>query len=366
MQVTTKNRKPYTETDNAVQALVNRERNIHKLDVELPVKVQLSSDGKRVQIIHNGVVLNGEVQRPLMHQLGGRAWGQNQDFNLIGKTWKQKFTQNCAELEQELADVFSRNELTIRYETDSQGQNKIYGIVTPHFIDVNQLEFREQFVEQARQSTALNPESLGFEVGAFGEVIEFFNSDSTGFQTQYEYGLVYARNNGYEAYKVIWIRWVLICTNGLKGWGNYNVAWKHTKDVDLSTFITRTVEDGIDNQKFMEERITASREKQLNRNRIGELMERLSLAQASKMRVTDRLAVESKAVGYNEWALSQSLTWLGSHEKAIALKNKQQLIGLGTDVLEYSLDKVLEDESKLFFDGSYGLVLPKGFRRGVA
>ena len=184
MQAITKNRKPYIENDNAVQALINRERNMHQLDVELPVKVQLSSDGKRVQIIHNDVVLNGEVKRPLMHQLGGRAWGQNQDFNLIGKTWEQKFAQNCAELEQELAAVFSRHKLSIRYETDIQGQNKVYGIVTPHFVDVNQLEFRAKFIEQARQSTALIPDSRGFEVGAFGEVTEFFNFDSTGFQSQ--------------------------------------------------------------------------------------------------------------------------------------------------------------------------------------
>ena len=137
MQVTTKKRKSYIEDGNAVQVLVNRESNMHQLNIELPIKVQLSSDGKRVQIIHNGVVLNGEVKRPLMHQLGGRAWGQNKDFEVIGNTWKQKFTQNCAELEQELATVFSRHELSIRYEVDSHGQNKIYGIVTPHFIDVN-------------------------------------------------------------------------------------------------------------------------------------------------------------------------------------------------------------------------------------
>ena len=365
MQTMTKKRKAYIENDNAVQALVNRESNMQKLDVELPVKVQLSSDGKTVQIIHNGVVLNGEVKRPLIHQIGGRAWGQNRDIKLIADTWEQKFAQNRAELEQELAAVFSRNELSIRYETDERGQNKVYGIVTPHFVDVNQLEFREKFMEQIRQTTTLVPESKGIEVNQYKQVVEFFKFDSLGFQTGFEYGLVYAKNNGYESYRVNWERFIIICTNGLKRrMSSDEFNWKHTKEIDLADFITKTVADGIGNQKFLEERITTSRETQLNRNRIGELMERLSLAQASKARVTDRLAIESNAVGYNEWALSQSLTWLGTHERAIALKSQQQLIGLGTDVLEYSLDEVLEEESKLFFDGSYGLVLPKGFRRG--
>lgn len=217
-------------------------------------------------------------------------------------------------------------------------------------------------MEQAHQSTAIIPESYCLEIGKFDEVIEYFRFDNQGFQTEYRYGLVYARNNGYESYKVIWERYVLICTNGLKSWKGSNFSWKHTKEMDLYDFIENTVKDGIGNQKFLEERISISRESQLNRDNIGELMARLSLAQASKTRVMDRLAIESKAVGYNEWALSQSLTWLGSHEKAIPMKSQQQLIGLGTDVLEYSLDKVLEEESKLFFDGSYGLVLPKGFR----
>ncbi len=363
MKIATKNRKPYDENDNAIQALVDLECNVHQLDAEMPVQVQLSGDGKRIQIIHNGVVLNGEVKRPLMHQLGGRAWGQDQDFNLIGKTWLEKFTNNSVALEQELAAVFKNHEISIRYKTDNQSQNAIYGMVTSHFVDVNQLEFRAKFMEHARQSTALIPESRGIEIGAFGEVIEFFQFDNAGFQTQYEYGLVYARNNGYEAYKVSWGRWIIICTNGLKRWEENRSAWKHTKNVDLSAFIAQTVEEGIGNQRFLEERITASRETQLSHEKTQELMGRLSLAQASKTRVIDRLAVESQAVGCNEWALSQSLTWLGTHEKAISHRNQQQLIGLGTDVLEHSLDEVLEEESKLFFDGSYGLVLPKGFQR---
>jgi hypothetical protein len=347
---------------NSIQALVDREKEIRQLDIQGPIKVQLSSNGKRVQIIHNGVVLNGDVKRPLMHQLGGRAWGQNQSFELIDKTWVQKFSLNRTELEQELAAVFSRHELSIRYETDGQGQNKIYGIVTPYFVDVNQIVFREKFIEQTRQSTALVPESYGFAKGKFDEVIEYFKFDNPGFQTEYRYGLVYAKNNGYEAYKVNWERYVLICKNGLKGWKGSNSSWKHTKEIDLSEFITNTVKDGIGNQKFLEERIAASRDAQLNRNRVGELIERLSLAQASKTRVTDRLVVESKAVGYNEWALSQSLTWLGSHEKAIPSRSRQALISLGTDVLEYSLDEVLNEELKILFDGSYGLLVPEGFR----
>ncbi len=358
-------RKVYIENNNPIQALVSRENTMQQLDVELPVKVQLSKDGKTVQIVHNGLVLNGAVERPLIHQLGGRAWGQNQDFKLINEAWKQKFDHNRLELEQDLAAVFSRSDLSIRYHTD-KGQNQIYGIVTPHFVDVNQLEFRKNFIEQTRQTTALIPESQGFGKGRFGEVIEFFNFDSSGFQTEFRYGLVYARNNGYEAYKVNWERLIIICTNGLKRWEGSKFSWRHTKEFDLAEFIANTVQEGIGNLQFLEERITSARNTSLNESWIQELMSRLSLIQPTKERITHQLAIESEKVGYNEWALSQSLTWLGSHEKAVSPITKKQFTALGTDILEHSLNEVLEQESKLGYDGYYGLILPKGFKRGYS
>jgi hypothetical protein len=345
--------------ENPLELLVRRERDMHKVDVDSPITVQLI--GRKIQIVHNGMEFNGDIERPLIHQIGGRAWGQSQDFHEIERTWRGKASQNPSELEHELGAVFRNHKLTIRYETDDRGYNKIYGIVTPHFTDVNQLEFRASFIEQARHSTTLNPQSQGISLGAFGEVVEFFDLNSSGFQTQYKYGLVYAKNNGYDAYKVNWKRYVLICTNGLRGWAGKSFAWKHTKEVELSKFIDTTVQDGVGNQNFIEERILESRQAELNRNAFDELMARLSLCRASKTRVIDRLAVESKAVGNNEWALSQTLTWLGSHENAISARSQAQLTGLGTDVLEHSLEKVLEKKSVAESSGLYGIVLPKNF-----
>ncbi len=359
-------RRVFLENNNPLQGLVNFESKVQQLDVECPVKVQFATNGNTVQFIHDGLVLNGTVDRPLIHQLGARAWGQKQSFKSISELWHKKFKFNRTELEQELAAVFSRYDLTIRYNTDKRGQNQVYGIVTPRFIDVDQLEFRKNFIDQACLTTGLIPESTGFEKGLFGEVTEYFKFDNPGFQTEFKYGLVYARNNGYEAYRVNWGRLIIICTNGLKAWKGVNFSWKHTKEVDLSEFISKTVNEGIANQNFLEEKITSSRNTQLNQSKIAALMQRMSLAQASKDRVVNRLAVEANEVGYNEWALSQSLTWLGSHEKSIQRRSKQQLTGLGTDILEHSLAEVLDEESKLYYDGSYGLVLPKGFERGYA
>ena len=51
-----------------------------------------------------------------------------------------------------------------------------------------------------------------------------------------------------------------------------------------------------------------------------------------------------------------------AHEKAISLQTQKQFTALGTDILEHSLNEVLEQESKIGYDGYYGLILPKGFK----
>ncbi|QEP41876.1 hypothetical protein D5085_01155 [Ectothiorhodospiraceae bacterium BW-2] len=356
---------------NAVQAdiaplneLVRFEQNIQSHRLTAAVRVTIDKKGKELQLWHDGTVFRGKIDRPLIHQLGGRAWGQSA-YTTIEQRWNNLFQQDPRQLEQELSALFAQHELLIRYYRDSRGANQIYGVVTDKFVEVNQLAFRQQFLEQIRDNTALVPQSYGMKRNRSGDVIESFKFDMQGFQTEYRYGLIYAKNSGYDAYKVSWGRMVLICTNGLKAWRGTNFRWKHTREIDLTDFIQTTVNDGIGNQKWLEDRIGAARGHALNSGSMTELMGRLSLAKASIERVNSRLRVEANDVGYNEWALSQALTWLGNHERYISNWGKRQLIGLGTDILENSLDQVLSEESRRYVDGSYGLLLPQDFRRAA-
>jgi len=354
-------RKMLSEECNPIMDLVKYENSIKQIDVERPVKVQLAKDGKIIKLTYDGVEMNGVVDRPLKHQLGGRIWENTNDFLEIDKIWEEKFSTNPFGLEHELASVFRKKDLSIRYSTDNKGENNIYGIVTPHFINVNQLDFRQNFIETIRKNTALKLKSNGITKLKYGQVIELFEIDTPGFQTTYRYGLVYAKNNGYEAYKVSWEREVLICTNGLTEWKGSNYQWKHTKEIDLNNFITDTVNEGVANQRFLEERINASKEKALQQSKMTELMERLSLAQASKKCIENRLDVELSDVGNNEWALSQALTWVGTHDKSVPFTAKPKLIDLGTKILEKSLADILCAKAQVGRNGCYGLMLPLGF-----
>ncbi len=353
---------PYRQEQNPIRDLVGFEAQVKRLDIESPIGVKLTDDGKIVKFEYQGIIITGKVDRPLMHQLGGRAWKiARNDFKAVENIWRNKFHTDKRELEAVISATFRNHDLSIRY-FKRNAANEIYGIVSPYFVDVNQLHFRQRFLQEVRKSSLLSPRSLGIKLLQTGEIIEQFRFESHGFQTEYQYGLKYAKNNGYDAYRVNWGRLVLICSNGLTSWSGQKYLWKHNKEIDLADFIKFTVQDGVSNQLWLEQKISDAREKELAHSEVVELRNRLSLSNASKDRVIQQLEKESKLVGQNEWALSQALTYLGTHEKAFPIRNMHQLTNLGTDILERSLDSVLRDQSQQYADGTYKLVLPKTFR----
>jgi len=319
-----------------------------------PVQVKLAKDGKSAAFFHDNKTLVAKVERPLIHQLGSRIWGI-QDYSQINTRWQSLI---ASQLEQELATLFQRNDLVARHYQDAMGVNRVYGFVSPSFVDVNPLDFRQQFIEQVRQTTVHSLRSKILTSAKNGDVTEWFDFDSTGFQTEYKYGLHYARNSGYDAYKVYWGREIIVCTNQLKNWEGSISRWKHTRELAVANFIQETVQEGIGNQQWLEQRIDAARTNQLAKGEFDELMARLSLAAATKERVRSRVDVEAQDVGNNEWALSQALTWLGSHDRHISTWSKQQLTTLGTEVLENTLPKVLTAKASAKGDGMFGILLP--------
>jgi hypothetical protein len=341
-----------------LQALIDFEGQVREMAIEDAPQIQLADDGKQLTISAGGIDIQGNVDRPLVHQIGGRIWPDAGDFSEVAARWNISFRESKSQLQTDISNMFSRHDLMVRY-VEQRGIKRIYGIVTPHFVEVNQLEFREAFLEEARRETALIAKTKRVGRMPLGNVVEFFQFDSPGFQVDLEYGLVYAKNTGYDAYKVDWGRYVLVCTNGLRRWSPINTQkWYHTHRVDIGEFIRRSVEDGIGNQRFLEKRIHAAREIELRRDAFGAFLSRLSLAEATKERLTARVLEESRTVGGNEWALSQALTYLGEHDRHISNRTKRQCTDLGTDILEHSLTEVLAGPSKVGKDGFYGLVLP--------
>jgi hypothetical protein len=344
-------------TQKQLEPLLKRvqfEQGVVHLPFDSPVQVKLANDGQTVEFHHGQQVLMAKVERPLIHQLGSRLWN-TQSYEKIADEWR---SMDVGHREQALASVFRNHDLVARYFVDVNGVNRVYGFVSPNFVDVNPLSFREQFIEQMRQTTSLAVRSDGLVRLKNGDVMEWFDFHSTGFQAEYRYGLHYARNSGYDAYKVYWGREIIICTNGLKTWEGSVSRWKHTRELAVGKFIEETIQEGIGNQQWLEQRINTARATQLAKDEFDELMARLSLASATKERVRSRVDIDAQDVGRSEWALSQALTWIGSHDRHIATWGKQQMTTLGTEVLEKTLPQVLTAKTNTKADGMYGILLP--------
>ena len=348
---------------DALSKLVDFEENQIKtvlVDSQAHVTLLYEKNRKyRIKITIKKEDYYGILERPLIHQLGARIWGAGCEYETIEDNW---FNMPKITLESEVSKVFSANELVIRYHK-SYGQNAIYGVVTPHFVNMDQMEFRRTFYEQIPGISELKPMSNGLTTTKYGDVVEHFDFISPGFQTELKYGLVYAKNNGYDAYKAEWGQLILICSNGLKSWqGTGTNKWTHTKRVSIRDFIERTVMEGINHQRIIEDKINRKKEVNIDKAAFDELLHRLSLPQSIKERIIARLALEAQSLGDCEWALCQSLTYLGTHESAIQRWSRQKLVGLGTDILEDSLLGYLERDSYVEPDNRYGILLPRGFK----
>ncbi|NEX23642.1 hypothetical protein G3480_25775 [Thiorhodococcus mannitoliphagus] len=342
-------------------ALVDFESQVREVAIDQCPEAHLATNGKRLDIVHRGIAFQGAVLRPLIHQIGGRIWPDVDKFEDIADRWQTRFHQDSRRLESDIANVFSRYDLKIRYVEDGKS-NLVYGIVSPQFVEVNQLDFRSRFLQEICNNTGLDARTERVST-RFGNIIEYFHFDSPGFQIGMEYGLVYARNTGYDAYKVDWRRYVLVCTNGLKEWTSKDQAkWHHNHALDLTEFLSDIAKEGVGHQQLLEDRIEIARSTALDRDTASELINRMSLADATKQRLFARTKDESRAVGRNEWALSQALTYMGTHDKHISFQTRRQFTEVGTDILERSLKGVLQGNAQTGKDGFYGMVLPKSLR----
>ena len=348
--------------NNPLASLVNFERTVVKVDVEKPIKAHFLNDDKMIQFDYKGERIFGKLDRPLMHQLGTRLWKGENDFEVIEDKWNSLLANSKSRLEADVANLFTNHDLQFRVYSGKTGQKFLYGIVSPQFVDVNQFEFRDAYNEEFAQITNKKSKSFGITNDRYGNIVETLDLETFGFQTQYKNVLVYAKNNGYDAYKVNWERYVLVCSNGLRVWRESKFRWKHTNEINLKEFISNTIAEGSDDQLHLEKCIERAKEVDLNQDLYSEMMNRLSLAHSSKMRIDERLKNECEEVGNNEWALSQAFTWLGTHDQYLPFSMKPKLGDFGTDILEKSLETVLQEKPKLTWDGYYGLLGSKDLK----
>lgn len=341
--------------------LVDFESRIQETTISGMVKTKFRDSNQYLEIEFQGSSYFARVDRPLIHRLGGRLWGAAYDYLTIRDLWIKKVKRDIRNLEREISvSLQQKKDFIIRHYLHN-GKNMIYGIITQSFVNSNQLDFRALFIERAEGTGMISTKNSSVIQNNYGRITEYFDMNFSNKQTKFKYGLSYAKNTGYDAYKVDWGRFIIVCANGLTvKEGGSSSKWIHNNQAMIDDFIQQTIQEGIMHQTELEHKIELSSLTKLDRELLTEFVTRLHISPASRPRVINRYNEEARKLGPTEWALSQALTWLGSHEKALSLRPKQLLTEAGTAILETSLQDYLhQDNTYVARDGFYGAILPQ-------
>lgn len=350
---------------DALQSINIREKQLKALNTYNSKNVKVKIEGNSFNMSINGIGLQKKIDRPLIHIIGAKAW-KISDYNQINEKWEEhRKTETLSRLVQ---NTLIQNQLIIRYN-----QNNIYGIFTPNFQYVNPINFRNVLLKDLNSIIPINSISEKVDYTPYGEVIEVFNLDTkktrvVNSPVKIDLGIIYGLNNGYSSYRVILKRSILKCTNGLTSEENTLIRWKHNKEVSLKSFSNKAYNFVLEHHTELTRKIERSKKMRLHKKLGESFFDRLHVSKVAKDRVIDRLRTEIKEEGYNEWALSQALTNVGTHfYNGFRDKyNREVLIHAGTKILENNLKTVLQRKSKIVnshFGKSYDFLLPKGFGR---
>lgn len=329
---------PFEQTnldiDAALNQVVERESQVRAIPLLGPVQVELCPGANRIWVKVAGMVIEGKLTAGLIHQLGSWVW-PNQDRSATAELWKKNARNGLA---QRLAAVLSNSGLVLRYRETENGL-EIYGLTSSKFVEMDQRHFRKVLVE-AMRPLGIAPSGDVFET-AFKEVVEEFKLPPRKGAVGLTCRVIYGLNTGYSSYRLRWGRVILVCTNGMTSFeGVARDRWLHSGDVEIARFVDASVHGAYDHLSLLERKIVAACDRRLDDDRVDQFLARLVLAKATKHRIVGQLDAEFQATGRNEWSLSQALTYLGTHERAIPPRVRNHLTRLGSEVVDGSLDAV--------------------------
>tara|TARA_R110002072_G_C7974114_1_gene535143 strand:+ start:4410 stop:5450 length:1041 start_codon:yes stop_codon:yes gene_type:complete len=335
--------------DAAIDNVIDFERQIKSTPLIGSVTVELPSR-KELSIKIAGREFLGHLDSKLIHQLGSKVW-PNLDRSTTVMRW-QNLSQ--VDLIEKLQKALSNSGYDLRYN-ELEGVSKVYGITSPSFVEMNQATFRNVLIKSLRP-LGIQPRRRALHT-PYGEVAEEFAIPGSRHQVGLTCNVVYGLNNGYSSFRVNWGRVVLVCKNGLTAFKcTERHRWIHNNVIKIEDFARKSVEAAYSHLSDVEKQISAAQHRSLNYSLLDQFMTRLTLANATKRRVSSRLSYEFNDTGLNEWSLSQALTFLGQHEKAIPLRVRDDLTRLGSSVLEEPLLQILSSPGVVTPSGFYGIL----------
>lgn len=343
-------RDSYSTAEQHLDSLIEFESNVKSFPMERSVSVRLAPRSDFIILSVDGMDFVGRIDSKMIHQLGSRLWPK---LSLVEteSIWKKQIPNDLCTL---LSAALSYSDSVLRYY-EELGTRYIYGVTSSGFVEMNQRHFRG-IISAELIKKGISPNGK-VSLTPFGEVVESFLVPGRGTQVGLTCKVIYGRNNGYSSYRLHWGRVVLVCSNGLTAFRNLvSDRWIHTKSVDISEFASNSVSDAYNHLSLVEKQIADARDRAVNYSLLDQFMTRLVFARSTKDRILARLDHEFRDTGPNEWSVSQALTYLGQHEKAIPFRVQDKLTRLGSNLLERTLEHLATEPAKITSSGFYDIL----------
>ncbi len=293
------------------------------------IGIAISCDKATIEISINSQKYTANLNRAIIHQLVSKVLKGDNAYEKAYPFWKNQITFNQSEFFKSLIVGLKKSNAIIKYFPDK----RVYGIVTPYFKEINQIEFRDNFITELKNVKEFSDETK-FIVDRYGRLIEIFTPKFSTHNFEYKYCLIYGQNNGYSAIKVYWARKVIVCSNGLTSFNGPQFKLIHNNLADYKTFLQLSVEKGISNYKVLNQQLLNLSGMKFSSEELLSHLGGITIEKFIKDKVVDRFGIESKQTGMNRWSYSQALTWLAEHDNQINPRNRYKLKLIGTKVLD--------------------------------
>ena len=352
-----------------LQRINDFEKNFKRLKLTQNTNFKVDVTGN-ISFDIDGRSYRAPVNRPIIHQLGSRIWpAQKGEYESVFDNWSKEFLRDKFALAATIVSKLKESSSILLLDDKS---NKLYGIISEHFTQIDPLDFRKRFIEEYSDTGLPLKNESKFERTHFGELMEKYSFNESSLRKykepiEYNFQIIYGLNNGYSSFRVRLGRTILACTNGLTAYeGLKSAKLKHTSNADISVFVDGIKDDTLRYNHRFQKTIEKAKNRSNQPIQINELFQRVHAAAVVKSRIKERFEAEKSVYGDNEWALSQAFTHLATHfYKPSRHEHYERILtDVGSDILDNSVEYVLDLEATKKHFGeleTYGNLLPKGF-----
>ncbi len=237
--------------------------------------------------------------------------------------------------------------------------NTIYGFVSGTYKITNQIDFRDQFINLCSQNDKRFDFTKSFIEVKNDRITEFFEFRNGECDILLRCGLNYGKNNGYRAYSILWMRefkhtkakLLPFKTEDKYRWQN-NPRLVYIVGLDIDSFVQSVTKEGTKLMEICDKIILNAKNDLINASLIMDtfdtILDKVLVAKSSKERVKNYYKENymefSNDCKDNMWAVSHTLCFTGTNNKAIPFSMRELLIKTGT---------VLLDEGSEMFNNLY-------------